>query len=176
MCNSIAHILVLWAILKKIKTTEIILRTVMKKTLTFVLLIATLIACQRQTKTNNSSFKEDKNEIRQLTKQEKDSLLINFSVKWKADSLGQNGFRMNHYSFDSSTRKWLINNATFKGYNKEKIINLLGEPKSSGLGKEDDLLIIVYIVRQKGKTPEKNLILYFDKNNNLDDIIEETGI
>ena len=150
----------------------------MKKTLTFVLFIATLIACQRQTKTDNSNFKEDKNEIRQLTKQEKekDSLLSDFSVKWKADSLGQKGFRMNHYSFDSSTRKWRVNNATFKGYNKEKIINLLGEPKSSGLGKEDDLLIMVYIVRQKGKTPEKNLILYFDKNNNLDDIIEETGI
>jgi hypothetical protein len=150
----------------------------MKKTLTFILLIATLIACQRQTKTDNSNIKEDKNEIRQLTKQEKekDSLLTDFSVKWKADSLGQNGFRMSHYSFDSSTRKWCINDTTLKGYDKDKIINLLGKPKSSGLAKEDKLLIMVYIVRQKGKTPEKNLILYFDKKNNLDDIVEETGI
>ena len=150
----------------------------MKKTLTFILFIATLIACQRQTKTDNLNFKEDKNENRQLTRQEKekDSLLTDFSVKWKADSLGQKGFRMNHYSFDSSTRTWSINNTTLKGYNKEKIINLLGKPKSSGLGKEDDLLIMVYIVRQKGKTPEKNLILYFDKKNNLDDIVEQTGM
>jgi hypothetical protein len=150
----------------------------MKKTLTFILLIATLIACQRQTKTDNSDFKDDKKENKQLTKQEKekDSLLTDFSVKWKADSLGQNGFRMNHYSFDSSTRTWCINGTTLKGYNKGKIINLLGKPKSSGLAKEDKLLIMVYIVRQKGKTPEKNLILYFDKKNNLDDIVEETGI
>jgi len=163
---------------KKIKTTVIRLRTVMKKTLAFILFIVTLIACQRQTKTDNSNFKDDKKENRQLTKEEKEknSLLTDFSIKWKADSLGQNGFRMNHYSFDSSTRKWRINDATLKGYNKEKIINLLGEPKSSGLGKEDDLLIMVYTVRGKGKTTEKELILYFDKNNNLDDIVEKTGM
>ena len=83
---------------------------------------------------------------------------------------------MNHYSYDSSNRTWRINEATLKGYNKEKILNLLGKPKSSGLGKEDKLLILVYIIRGKGKTPEKELILYFDKNNNLDDIVEETGI
>jgi len=163
---------------KKDKTTEIKLRTIMKKKLTFLFLIATLITCQRQTKTENSDFKEYKNEIRQLTKQDNErvSLLTDFSVKWKADSLGQNGFRMNHYGFDSSTRTWRINDATLKGNNKEKIINLLGEPKSSGLGKEDDLLIMVYLVRRKGKTPEKELILYFDKNNNLDDIVEKTGM
>jgi len=150
----------------------------MKKTLIFILSIATLTACQHQTKTDNSNFKDHKKENRQLIKQEKekDSLLTDFSVKWKADSLGQNGFRMNHYSYDSSTRTWRINEATLKGYNKEKILNLLGKPKSSGLGKEDKLLILVYIIRGKGKTPEKELILYFDKNNNLDDIVEETGI
>jgi|GEM_PF-2230086 len=150
----------------------------MKKTLIFILSIATLIACQQQTKTDSSNFKDDKKENRQLTKQEKekDSLLTEFSVKWKADSLGQNGFRMNHYSYDSSNRTWRINKATLKGYNKEKILNLLGKPKSSGLGKEDKLLILVYIIRGKGKTPEKELILYFDKNNNLDDIVEETEI
>lgn len=149
----------------------------MKKALILILLILTVIACQ-QPKSVNDNLKLEKKEHRQLTQHEKerDFLLTGFSVKWKADSLGQNGFRMNHYSFDSSTRTWRINNATLKGYNKERIINLLGEPKSSGLGKEDDLLIMVYTVRGKGKTPEKELILYFDKNNNLDDIVEKTGM
>lgn len=150
----------------------------MRKILTFILFIATLIACQQQTKTGNSTIKDNKKETKQLTKQEKekDSLLMNFSVKWKADSLGQNNFRINHYGLDTSTRTWRINEMTLKGYNKEKIINLLGQPKSSRLGKEDNLLILVYTIRQKGKTPEKELILYFDKNNNLDDIVEKTGM
>jgi len=149
----------------------------MKKTLTFILFIATLIACQRQTKTDNSNFKEDKNENRQLTRQKKgkDSLLTDFSVKWKADSLGQNGFRMNHYSFDSSTKTCIINGLNLNGYNKEQIINLLGKPTESGLGVEDDLLIMTYIIQHKKNIQKETIILYFDKKNNLDDIMIETS-
>jgi len=149
----------------------------MKKTLTFILFFATLIACQRQTKTDNSNFNEDKKENRQLTRQEKekDSLLTDFSVKWKADSLGQNGFRMNHYSFDSSTKTWIINGMNLNGYSKEQIINLLGKPTESGLGVEDDLLIMTYIVQHKKNIQKETVILYFDKKNNLDDIMNETS-
>jgi len=153
----------------------------MKKILTFILLIPLLIACRQQSKNDKSSLKldlKDKKEFSQLSREEKvkDSILVDFSVKWKADCFGQNGFRMCHYSFDSSSKTWRINELKLKGYSKEKIIDLLGEPTNSGLGKEDKLLIMTYIVRQKKKTPEKKLILYFSKENNLDDIIEETGI
>jgi hypothetical protein len=103
-----------------------------------------------------------------------DSPLKEFSIKWKADSLANNGFRENHYSKSPDSTIWLINGLTFEGYSKENVIDLLGKPSNQGLGKEDRLLIMEYVVRKK--TPEKTLILYFNKNNTLDFIIEETGM
>lgn len=152
----------------------------MKKTLTFIFLISTMIACRHQSKNERYSLESEgkiKKEYRQHSKQEKekDSISADFSAKWIADSLGQNGFRINHYNFDSSNRTWYINGMALKGYNKEEIIKLLGNPKNSGLGKEDNLLIMVYIIRQKKRTTEKNLILYFDKENNLVNIVEKEG-
>lgn len=152
----------------------------MKKTLTFILLISTMIACQQQSKNEKYSLESDgkvKKEYRQQSRQEKDkdSISADFSAKWIADSLGQNGFRINHYNFDSSTGTWCINGMTLKGYNKEEVIKLLGIPKNSGFGKEDNLLIMVYIIRQKKRTTEKDLILYYDKENNLVNIVEKEG-
>ena len=105
-----------------------------------------------------------------------DSILTDFSPKWKADSLGQNGFRMSHYSFEKSSNTWLINGLSFKGYSRDQIIKWLGKPRDSGLGIEDKLLIMSYPIRQGAREPDKTLIIYFDSDNNLDDIIEETGM
>lgn len=106
-----------------------------------------------------------------------DSLLKDFSIKWKADSLAKNGFRENHYCRNKDSTIWLINGFNFENYSKENVISILGKPTSQGLGKEDKLPIILYIVKKKSrKISDKTLILYFDKNNKLDFILEMTGM
>jgi len=150
----------------------------MNKLLTFIFLVLTTFGCRQQSKTDNSNSLLQQADTLKINQsgQNEDSLLREFSVKWKADSLGQNDFRMNHYSYDKKMQVWVINGMTLKNYSKEKIINLLGHPTSSGLGKEDNLLILTYIIRQHKTTQDKTLILYFDKDNKLDDIVEESGM
>jgi len=150
----------------------------MKIKLTIILLLLIFVACQHQTKTelSNTNTRLADTLNGEQSGQKKDSALEYFSIKWKMDSLGQNGFRVKHYNYEEATRTWLVNGMSFKGYSKEKIINILGQPTHSGLGKEDRLLIMSYILRQNSTEPDKKLILYFDKDNKLDDIIEETGM
>jgi hypothetical protein len=102
--------------------------------------------------------------------------LNRFFSKVESRFIGTNGFRMSHYSFDENSRTWLINGMSFKGYRQDQIIKWLGKPGDSGLGKEDKLLIMSYPVRQGTSEPDKALIIYFDSDNNLDDIIQETGM
>ena len=132
----------------------------MKLRLALLILVLTFNSCLEHSKQMNTTFSSARDSI-------------DFSIKWKADSLGLNGFRANHYSFDKSTKSWLVNGVNLKGYSKEKIIKLLGSPNNKGLGKEDHLLILIYNIRQDKIEADKELIFYFDKDNNLNDIIGE---
>jgi hypothetical protein len=134
----------------------------------------TLLACQQQSKTK--SFLSSVERLDTLKTAKLDSTLAAFSNRWKQDSLGNTGYRLAHYSFNANTKSWLINGRTFNGYSKKEIIDILGQPTSSGLGREDSLLIMTYLVRRGKNLPDKTLILYFDKDNRLSDIIEETGM
>lgn len=116
--------------------------------LILTVLITTLVACR-------PSHKPD------FTEQEMDSILTDFLVKWKNDSLGQNGFRKNQYTWDSLARTRLINGLNFEGYDETQIIKWLGRPSSSGRHFEDNGLIMEYPVRQDDKEPDKSLLIYF---------------
>lgn len=149
----------------------------MKISLTIILSILLFVACRQQPKADSSNSNlESADILNEQHGQKNDSAIEDFSTQWKIDSLGQNGFRMEHYGYEKTTRTWLVNGMSFKGYSKEKIVNIFGQPTDSGLGKEDKLLIMTYIVRQSRTEPDKTLIMYFDKDNKLDDIIEETGM
>ncbi len=150
----------------------------MTKIQTFILLILFTLGCREQSKNDNFNSLLQQADTLKINEsgQIEDSLLREFALKWKADSLGQNGFRMNHYSYDKKMNVLLINGMTLKKYSKEKIITLLGNPTSSGLGKEDKKLILFYIIRHNKSNQDKTLILYFDKDKKLDLIMEETGM
>ncbi|MCO4294324.1 hypothetical protein NF867_15790 [Solitalea sp. MAHUQ-68] len=114
--------------------------------------------------------------IRGLSHTPKDLGLEKFSAKWKADSLGLNGFRASNYSFQKKTATWLINGISFKGFTENQVIKILGKPTQSGHHKEDNGLIMTYIVRKKGIAPEIKLLIYFNKKDLVDDITESTGL
>ena len=135
----------------------------MKAKMIFIILSWTVIACGQDI----GSFK---------TVSEMDSLLANFSAEWRADSLGQNGFRMKHNSFDSINKTWLINGLHFKGHSEEQIIKWLGQPRYSGRHKEDNGLIMTYAVGQNSKDPDIELLIYFNENDKVDDIIKKIGL
>ncbi len=135
----------------------------MKTTLMSIILITALVAC-------HPSFKPD------FTEQEMDSILSDFSVQWKEDSLGQNGFRMNHYVWDSIAKVRLINGLNFQGYNETQIIKWLGRPSSSGRHFEDNGLIMGYPVRQDRKEPDKALLIYFGPDDKVSSVIEKNGM
>jgi hypothetical protein len=130
----------------------------MKKIVIFLYILLTLSSCVHKTKLLPLIIDTD---------------LKEFSDKWIADSLGENGFRASHYSFDQNAKSWKIGEYDLKGRNKEEIIKVLGKSTEQGLGKEDGLLIMVYIVEKCKTLPNKFLILYFDKENKLDVIIFE---
>ena len=141
---------------------------------TILLFILTLLACQQHPNTQRSSSLSERSDTSKTLKL--DSAFTEFSNRWKQDSSGNIGYRLAHYSFNTNTKSWLINGRTFNGYSKEEIIDILGQPASSGLGKEDDLLIMTFLVRRDKIAPDKTLILYFDKDNKLTDVIEKTGM
>lgn len=100
-----------------------------------------------------------------------DSKLKIFSDMWKTDSLGLNGFRSKNYSFIQDPKHWAIGGVDFRGYSKQELIEILGKPNESGLGKEDELLIMSFILETGKEDSNKSLLIYFDKNNNVDSVI-----
>lgn len=108
--------------------------------------------------------------------QEMDSLLSRFSMEWKADSLGRNGFRMNNYSRDSVGESCLINGLNFEGYSEEQILKWLGKPNYSGRHKEGNGLIMNYSLRQGTTDPDRELLIYFGKADNVIFIMEKGAI
>lgn len=96
-----------------------------------------------------------------------------FSKMWKADSLGLDGFRAKQYAFNQNSKVWKIGGINYKGYSKEEIIDILGKPSDSGLGKEDSLLIMSYILETSETGQNKSILLYFDNNNRIVDVILE---
>jgi hypothetical protein len=135
------------------------------KTLRLILtvLITTSVACR-------PSHKPD------FTEQEMDSILSDFSMKWKTDSLGQNGFRINQYTWDSIARIRYIHGVNFQGHDESQIIKWLGRPSSSGRHFEDNGLIMEYPVRQVDSLADKSLLIYFGPDDKVSDIVERTGI
>jgi hypothetical protein len=131
--------------------------------LILTVLITTLVACR-------PSHKPD------FSEEEMDSILADFSVKWKNDSLGQNGFRVNQCTWDSIARIRYINGLNFQGYNESQIIKWLGRPSSSGRHFEDNGLIMEYPIRQVDKLAAKSLLIYFGPDNKVSDIVESTGL
>jgi hypothetical protein len=142
------------------------------KKFAFIIIVIIVIACGQG---NDSNCVENDHAMSLIIN---DSLLKDFSMKWKNDSLGKNGFRMNHYNFLKETKPWEIeiNGLSFKGYSKEKVIDILGKPNDFGFGREDGLLMLVYFIRKNTNTADKELIMYFDKQNKLHDITEKTGM
>src|SRR5688572_30760773 len=122
----------------------------MKPTLVLIIL-SSLVACR-----------QDINSVK--TVQEMDSLVSGFSTQWKADSLGRNGFRMNNYSRDSTSKSCLINGLNFEGHNEEQVVRWLGRPSDSGRHKEGNGLIMTYPIRQDTTDPDINLLIYFDRD------------
>src|SRR4051794_14133655 len=116
----------------------------MNKLLTFIVFIFTLAACREQTKTGNPNLAVKQIDTLKFKSSipKGDSIWNDFSLKWKADSLGKNGFRLSYYSFEKSTRTWLINRRHLKGYSKERVENILGRATHLGYGREDGLLML----------------------------------
>jgi hypothetical protein len=135
------------------------------KTLGLILtaLITTLVACR-------PSHKPD------FTEEEMDSILFDFSIKWKTDSLGRNGFRVNQYTWDSIARIRYIHGVNFQGYSESQILKWLGRPSSSGRHFEDNGLIMEYPVQQLDKLPDKSLLIYFGPDDKVSDVVESTGM
>lgn len=111
-----------------------------------------------------------------FTEKEMDSILSDFSVKWKADSLGQNGFRANQYIWDSIARIRYIHGVNFQGYSESQIIKWLGRPSSSGRHFEDNGLIMEYPVRHVDSLADKSLLIYFGPDDKVSDVTESTGM
>jgi hypothetical protein len=110
------------------------------------------------------------------TEQEMDALLSDFTVQWKADSLGRNGFRMNNYSRDTINKTCLIKGLNFEGHNEEQIVKWLGQPSYKGRHKEDNGLIMNYPIRQDTSDPDMTLLIYFDKDDKVSFIMEKSGM
>ena len=104
--------------------------------------------------------------------QKRPGSLAAFSINWKKDSLGLNGFRMRHYKFDKKTNQWLINGVSFKNYNKTKIIALLGTPNSRISAIEEGSSILFYMVKNKANAPITYLYIYLDQYGNFAGIEE----
>lgn len=105
-----------------------------------------------------------------------DSILSDFSVKWKTDSLGQDGFRANEYIWDSVARIRYVHGMNLQGYSESQIIKWLGRPSSSGRHFEDNGLIMEYPVRQVDSLADKSLLVYFGPDDKVSDIVEKTGM
>jgi hypothetical protein len=95
------------------------------------------------------------------------SKLKEFSDKWKADSLGVDSFRINQLFFDKKSRDWIVGGYNFKGFNSEDIIEIFGKPNEKVFGKEDNCLMMFYIVLKKRKLPNTMLDFDFDKNDKV---------
>ena len=116
-----------------------------------------LFSCNQQTQKHSTLKTDSKFKI--------------FSNMWKTDSLGLNGFRAKNYSFIPDPKHWAIGGVDYRGYSKEELIEILGKPSESGLGKEDELLIMSYILETGKENSNKSILIYFDKNNNVDDLV-----
>ena len=92
------------------------------------------------------------------------------SEKWKTDSLGIDSFRINQLFFDKDSRDWLIGGYNFIGFSREIIIKIFGEPNEKGFGKEDQCLMMFYIVHRRKNKPNTTLEFGFDKDNNVANI------
>lgn len=55
-----------------------------------------------------------------------------FSEKWRADSLGENGFRKERVTWDSVKKEYLINGISLNGSGKNNLIASLGKPNLYG--------------------------------------------
>jgi hypothetical protein len=131
----------------------------MKNWIPYLLLILIINSCNQQTVQHQPL---------QL-----DSSLRDFSIKWKADSLGLNSFRATNHSFDKDSHNWLIGGVDFLNYNQDDIFVILGKPNNLVYGKEDNLPIMIYIVGKGVTTPEKSILIYINKKNKVSHVIVE---
>jgi len=93
-----------------------------------------------------------------------DSTWNHFSLMWKRDSLGEDGYRNQHCSFDSANNTWLINNANFVKYGRKSIDAILGTPNGMGYDYEgDSLFVMAYLIKK-----ERTLLIYFDRNKKVE--------
>jgi hypothetical protein len=106
--------------------------------------------------------------------QKRGESLTTLSFKWKKDNLGQNGFRMHNYKFNTKTKQWLIIGVNLKNYNKAKIIALLGEPNDRAIAIEEGSSVLFYMVQNKANAPITYLYIYLDQYGNFAGIEEKT--
>jgi hypothetical protein len=99
-----------------------------------------------------------------------------FRIQWKRDSLGKNGFRQKSYFFDTINKTWLINGININGFSSFEIIAILGTPTNTGKGKEDGLLIQLYIVKHMNdRFYSKALRIDYNKHKVAEGITENIG-
>ena len=99
--------------------------------------------------------------------------LKEFSSSWINDSLGKTNFRNTHNSYSKTKSILLINNIDLRGFDKNKVLNLLGKPNESGIHKEDKLLIMTYITKSnKAQNRDGEILIYFDDKNKVDDVMK----
>ena len=99
--------------------------------------------------------------------------LKEFTSNWIIDSLGKTNFRNTHNTYSKTKSTLLLNNIDLRGYDKNKVFNLLGKPNESGIHKEDKLLIMTYKTKNnKASNNDGEILIYFDEKNKVDAVIK----
>lgn len=75
------------------------------------------------------------------TKEKSAQFTNDFTEKWKADSMGTNGFREKSIAWDSTKKTYLINGINISRYKRNEILDLLGEPNFLGTSERDITII-----------------------------------
>ncbi|HZY79602.1 MAG TPA: hypothetical protein VFE50_08770 [Cyclobacteriaceae bacterium] len=133
---------------------------ILKCTLLSVALVIGFAACR-------SDLKRD------FTEHEIDSIMLDFSVQWKNDSLGRTGFRMDHHSSDTVAKTRLINGVNLRGYSESHILKWLGRPGDSFRHFEGNGLVMVYAIEPDGTGwGSKSLVIYFDENDKVSAVVQ----
>ena len=149
----------------------------MKNIISLLICLMIMISCRQHSSVDNNSVSDSSKTIKSIenfTIENNDSLSVEFSRKWKADMLGENGFRYSVLTRDSIHRLWLINGKSILGYSMQKVKSTLGNPNSQGRGKEDKNRICTfeYLIRRKKGQDKISLLILFNKKNIAHIILE----
>jgi hypothetical protein len=91
-----------------------------------------------------------------------------FTSNWIIDSLGKTNFRNTHNSYSKTKSSLLLNNIDIRGFDKNKVLNLLGKPNESEIHKEDKLLIMTYKTKNnKASNRDGEILIYFDEKDKV---------